>query len=98
MNETDKIHVIINKLEPGNESWGIELQRIYDNLISDAAKSHQKIEEIRTEIANYMCAEGCSCCRNIEEHRKHGNKLGELLNVPMYDDNSGYDFSKFESK
>jgi len=52
---------------------------------------------IREAIANYMGSEGCSCCE-LNNHNKHGNKIAELLNVPKYEDDSGYDFGKFEGK
>ncbi len=55
------------------------------------------IETIRKAIANYMRSEGCSCCRDTNAHEIHEAELGKLLNVPMYDDESGYDFNKFSS-
>ena len=55
------------------------------------------IAEIRRAVADYMHSEGCSCCQDIDAHREHAKKLGELLNVPMYTDGSGYDFPKFRS-
>jgi len=55
-------------------------------------------KQIRRAVANYMRSEGCSCRRNIEEHRKHKEELGKLLGVPEYGDKSGYDFFKFKDK
>ena len=56
------------------------------------------IEELRKAVADYMQSEGCSCCESVDEHREHRKKLAELLNVPMYEDGSGYDFSKFKTE
>jgi len=42
-----------------------------------------------------MYSEGCSCCRDIEAHEVNKKRLAELLNVPLYSDGSGYDFSLF---
>ncbi len=56
------------------------------------------IEKIRTAIADYMTSEGCSCCRNIDEHDKNKRILAEMLNVEMYNDKSGYDFYKYNSE
>lgn len=53
--------------------------------------------KLREAIANYMYSEGCSCCQDRDAHIEHTKVLAELLNVPMYDDKSGYDFSKFRS-
>ncbi len=57
-----------------------------------------EIAEIRTAIADYMRSEGCSCCRDFDGHQENKKRLAELLNVPPYDDNSGYDFTPFRSK
>ncbi len=56
------------------------------------------IKKIRRAVADYMFSEGCSCCSDYEQHQKDKAKLGKLLDAPMYDDKSGYDFSKFRIK
>ena len=63
-------------------------------------KYHSKtvdIIAIRKAIADYMYSEGCGCCQG-SVHGEHENVIGKLLNVPMYKDKSGYNFSKFQSK
>lgn len=57
----------------------------------------ERMPKIRQVVADYMFSEGCSCCENIDDHRKHKKRLGKLLNVEMYPDKSGYDFSKYRS-
>lgn len=57
----------------------------------------KKLESIRKAVADYRRSEGCDCCRNIDEHEKHTALLASLLDVPMYDDASGYDFNQFSS-
>jgi hypothetical protein len=42
-----------------------------------------------------MKSEGCSCCQDIEAHKKHKEALAKILNVPEYDDGSGYDFYQY---
>jgi hypothetical protein len=54
--------------------------------------------EIRTALADYMLSEGCSCCRKAEKHDEAKERLSELLDVPKYEDDSGYDFYKFRSR
>ena len=54
--------------------------------------------ELRTAIANYMSSEGCGCCSNHEKHDEYEEVIAKLLNVKKYDDDSGYDFSRYESK
>lgn len=54
--------------------------------------------QLRQAIADYMRSEGCSCCQNTEAHKIHEEQLAMLLNVPKYDDGSGYDFSKYQSE
>lgn len=53
---------------------------------------------LRRAIADYMATEGCSCCQDIEGHAKAKKRLAGLLDVPMYDDKSGYDFYQFKTK
>ncbi len=59
--------------------------------------SKVNLEEIREAIAEYMYSEGCSCCQDIDAHNENKERLARLLNVPAYDDGSGYDFSKFRT-
>ena len=54
-------------------------------------------KEIRKAIADYMASEGCNCCEGVD-HNKHKGILANLLNVPRYGDDSGYDFRKFMEK
>lgn len=55
-----------------------------------------KLEAVRAALADYMLSEGCSCCQNTEKHKEAERVLAGLLDVPMYDDGSGYDFFQFE--
>jgi len=57
---------------------------------------NKELEKIRTALANYMASEGCSCCEG-DDHDAYKAALAILLEVPMYEDKSGYDFSKFET-
>lgn len=57
-----------------------------------------RLADIRRAFADYTRSEGCSCCRNQEDHDKHAATLAKLLRVPKYSDGSGYDFSKFRTK
>lgn len=60
-------------------------------------KAMTTLEQVRRALADYMYSEGCGCCRNHEAHDKNKARLGELLGVPKFDDDSGYDFSGFRS-
>lgn len=68
-----------------------------NNKSGEVLKLRQKIKEIRSAIADYMESEGCSCCQDVDAHREHYHKLGKLLGVKKYSDNSGYEFSKYRS-
>lgn len=57
----------------------------------------KKLENIRRALADYMRSEGCGCCRNEDAHKENTATLASLLNVPMYDDLSGYDFNQFST-
>lgn len=56
-----------------------------------------QIVKIRKAIANYMYSEGCDCCEG-SSHDSEKDILAKMLNVPKYDDGSGYDFGKFRDK
>ncbi len=56
------------------------------------------VARIREALADYMHAEGCSCCRDADGHRAAAARLANLLRVPRYKDGSGYDFPRFRSK
>ena len=49
---------------------------------------------IRTAVADYICSEGCSCCEG-KDHKDHAETLAKLLDVPKYEDGSGYNFYQF---
>ena len=55
-------------------------------------------KQLREAVANYMRSEGCSCCRDSDQHERNKEVLAKLLNVPKYEDGSGYDFSKYRSE
>ena len=55
-------------------------------------------KELRQALADYISSEGCSCCESTDDHAAAKARLGKMLNVPQYDDGSGYDFYKYRSK
>jgi len=57
-----------------------------------------KVEEIRQAFADYVRSEGCDCCTNKEAHDDAAARIAKLLNVPLFDDKSGYDFWRFASE
>jgi hypothetical protein len=65
-------------------------------LLDEYASQNNKI--LRQAVADYMHSEGCGCCENIEAHIEHKKRLAELLQVELYDDNSGFDFMKYRTK
>ena len=66
--------------------------------MSKAVHWKEKIlSSLRTAVADYIGSEGCSCCRGFN-HDEHEKELGKLLAVPKYDDDSGYNFSQFQSE
>jgi len=81
------------------------------NEIADNSKTHNQwkrvieqakaIEEeykanIRRAIADYMYSEGCACCEG-KDHKDHAEKIAKLLDVPKYEDGSGYNFYQFRN-
>jgi hypothetical protein len=61
-------------------------------------KETELLLKVRQAVADYMASEGCSCCQDVDAHKEHKERLGKLLNVEPYSDNSGRDFSKYRSE
>jgi hypothetical protein len=55
-----------------------------------------ELDAIRTAVADYMKTEGCGCCQD-ETHRVNTNRLGKLLEAPLYPNGEDYDFTSFRS-
>jgi hypothetical protein len=53
---------------------------------------------MREAFALYVSTEGCSCCQDIEGHKEATKYIAVLLNIPMYEDKSGYDIYKYLPK
>ena len=71
----------------------------YTQSVTDLSTENAQLREaLREAVANYMQSEGCSCCRDTEAHEEHTKVLAELLDVEMYEDNSGYNFHKYRTK
>lgn len=49
--------------------------------------------EVRRAVAKYIKSEGCSCCRG-ESHGEDEERLATLLEIPKYEDGSGYNWGK----
>lgn len=58
---------------------------------------NKKLKLVRQALADYMYAEGCSCCRNEEAHVEAAKRLAELLEVPPYEDSNAYQFYMFRT-
>ena len=56
------------------------------------------LSSIRAAVANYIKSEECGCCCNIKNHYENKVKLANLLKIPIYKDNSGYNFDKYVYK
>jgi len=82
------------------EGW---LNEIADEILSLSPSPEVVSDErvdfgaIREAVADYMRSEGCSCCQDVDAHRDHKERLGVLLKVEKYDDDSGYNFAKYRS-
>ena len=66
-------------------------------FVKRPAAAMSKTARIRRAVADYMYSEGCSCCRDVEGHKKHAAALAKLLGVSMYKDKSGWNFAKFRT-
>ena len=74
----------------------------YDDMVKKiVAKAPKKgmvrVWAVRRAFADYLASEGCNCCEDKEEHDAARKRLANMLDVPMFDDKSGYDFHKFRT-
>lgn len=60
-------------------------------------RSPPTIAEIRRAVADYMGSEGCSCCES-PSHIEHEAALAKLLRVRKYEDGSGFNFARHQTK
>ncbi len=73
----------------------VEYVRVREEVVEAGYDKWVRVDVILQAVADYMRSEGCRCCENIDAHRIHEKRIAELLDVPMYDDDSGYDFFQF---
>lgn len=73
----------------------MELKNANDELTHYVSQLEKRIEKIRTQFAKYVKSEGCSCCRNTEDHEAAEKELGILLKADTYADGSGFDWYKY---
>lgn len=69
-----------------------ELQLIAQHRANSTAQLEAENAALREWVAKLYCAAGCDCCRDTDGWYEAAGKLGEMLNIPKYDDGSGYDF------
>lgn len=72
-----------------------QLKQVKTCFIPDVSVS---VADVRQAFADYYKSEGCSCCRDTNNHNKAENKLAELLNPDAYDDGSGFDWYKYATQ
>ena len=56
------------------------------------------VADVRQAFADYFKSEGCSCCRDTDNHDKAEAKLAELLKPDAYDDGSGFNWYKYATE
>ncbi|MGV8863241.1 MAG: hypothetical protein ACOH2T_19005 [Pseudomonas sp.] len=69
------------------------MSRLHEMRIDELG---EKLEKIRTAVAEYMYSEGCGCCRG-SDHEGNTEVLAELLDMDKYSDGSGYDYFKYRA-
>ena len=67
---------------------GVKLESFIQSLLTETTK------RVREEVAKLYCASGCSCCRDDKAWEEAGKELARLLNIPPYEDGSGFNFYK----
>ena len=96
------LNVAFHKENPKYDELGLcyqYLEQFWNEAQKEKESEVQELKDkLRNAIADYMKSEGCDCCRNQNAHDVAEKEIAELLDVPKYNDNSGYNFSMFESE
>ena len=50
------------------------------------------MHQIRRLVAEMFCSAGCDCCRDTNEWDRTTEELAKLLEIPAYEDGSGFNF------
>ena len=58
-------------------------------------ETEKLIKKFRQLFAEYRQSEGCSCCENIDVHKRVEKKIANLLKPEPYSDGSGWDWKKY---
>jgi hypothetical protein len=61
-------------------------------------KTMVRVWAVRRAVADLIRNRGCGCCADDTKWDAVVARLGKMLDVPMYDDKSGYDFGPFQTK
>jgi hypothetical protein len=85
-----------NKVTFARQDHESMLKKITD--LPESSETEALISEIRTAFADYLASEGCSCCQDKPKHDIALDKIGKLLQMQKYEDGSGYDYGKYQSK
>jgi hypothetical protein len=75
----------------------LKVEEVKMGHISNREKKEREriLAPIREALANYVKSEGCGCCSDFSKHEKALDRLGELLGMDRYDDDSGVDIYKY---
>jgi hypothetical protein len=91
----------MTKQQEWRERWRLENDKYLPLTISEEGTADffyslhlQEIEKIRLEVAKLYCASGCSCCRDDDNWYKSAENLANILDIPKFEDGSGFDFYK----
>ena len=69
-------------------------------LVRNLRKEQQPtdgLDALRNAFADVWAAKGCGCCCDHAALDEAADRMGRLLEVPRYDDDSGYDFYQFRT-
>lgn len=73
-----------------------DYQEHLDDVLHPMFESIEELEAEKARIRLAFClfwkAKGCTCCEDTESLEAHGRELAELLDIPIYDDDSGVDY------
>lgn len=78
--------------EAGELTWDEERPDSVAELWFALVAEREHVEAIKEHAVGVWCSKGCTCCEDTERMEFHEAELAKLLDIPAYDDESGYQF------
>jgi len=89
---------VVGNIYESNKVFGADNIQPTPTVRAHEKDNESLLQQIRQAFADYYASEGCDCCENTEPHKEALLRLGKLLGAERYNDNSGFNWLKYQSE